>query len=74
VDFEPAAQRQNLSSGEVLGEKAVRAMPERQEKAAWLRDEVKRLREMELDTLEGRSTNPIHRYGQRLERLPSLTS
>jgi hypothetical protein len=54
VDFEPAAQRQNLSSGEVLGEKAVRAMPERQEKAAWLRDEVKRLREMELDTLEGR--------------------
>lgn len=53
VDFEPAALRQNLSSGEVLGEKAVRAMPERQEKAARLRDEVKRLREMELNTLEG---------------------
>jgi hypothetical protein len=52
VDFEPAAQRQNLSSGEVLGEKAVRATPERQEKAARLRDEVKRLREMELDAPE----------------------
>ena len=31
-------------------------MPERQEKAARLRYEVKRLREMELDTLEGEAS------------------
>jgi hypothetical protein len=51
-NFEPAAQRQNRASGAILGEKAMRATLEW--RAARLRDEIKRLREMELDVLADR--------------------
>ena len=45
----------NRSSGAILGEKAMRATLEW--RAARLRDEIKRLRDMELDVLEGERTS-----------------